>query len=63
MFVGHLGAGLAARTVGLRLNLGLLFFAAMLPDFVLWLLVLAGIEHGMVPPDYANLHYLTFDFP
>lgn len=63
MFVGHLGAGLAARTAGPRLNLGLLFFAAMLPDFVLWLLVLAGIERGIVPPDYGRLHYLRFDFP
>jgi hypothetical protein len=63
MFVGHLGAGLAAKAVKPRLNLGVLFLAAMLLDAVLWLLVLAHLEQGMVPPDYAQRRYLLFHFP
>ena len=63
MFIGHLGVGLALKKVEPRLNLGWLFAAAMLLDIVLWVLVLAGIEQGHVPTDYAQRRYLTFVFP
>jgi hypothetical protein len=63
MFVGHLGAGLAARAADERINLGLLFVAAMGLDAALWAFALAGWERFAVPPDFARRHYLLFDFP
>ena len=63
MFIGHLGVGLAMKKADQRINLGLLFFAAMLLDVLLWIFVLLGIEQVIVPPNFANLHYLTFSFP
>jgi hypothetical protein len=63
MFVGHLGAGLAAKAADERINLGLLFAAAMLLDAALWAFALAGWERFEVPPDFARRHYLLFDFP
>ena len=63
MFVGHLGAGLAAEAVNRRVNLGVLFGAAMLLAAVLWVLVLAGLERMNIPADHAARHYLTFSFP
>lgn len=46
-----------------RVNLGLLFFAALLLDFLLGVFYWAGLERAFVPADYPNLHYLRFDFP
>ena len=63
MFVGHLGVGLALKRAEPEVNLGLLFFAAMLLDVLLWVFVLLGIEQVHVPPNYEDLHYLLFTFP
>lgn len=63
MFVGHLGAGLAAKAVRREVNLGVAMGAALLLDAVLWLFVLAGWEEMIVPADYAQKHFLLFDFP
>jgi hypothetical protein len=63
MFVGHLGAGLAARRIAPRLNLGVLVLAAMLLDALLWTFVLLGLERVDVPPNFGEVHYLTFTFP
>lgn len=63
MFVGHLGVGLAMKKADQRINLGLLFFAAMLLDVLLWIFVLLGIERVIIPPNFSALHYLTFSFP
>ena len=46
-----------------RVNLGLLCFAALLLDFVLWLLVLAGWESVTIPPDFIATHQPQFVFP
>src|SRR5262249_60756631 len=62
-FVGHLGAGLAAKRVDPRLSLGVLFLAAMLLDALLWTFVLMGLEEVHVPADFGRAHYLTFTFP
>lgn len=62
MFVGHLGAGLAAKAIEPRLKLGTLFAAALFADIALWLFVLGGIEQVQVPADYASHHLLVFDF-
>jgi hypothetical protein len=63
MLAGHLGAALIFKRADMRLNLGVLFFAALLLDFILWSLVLSGAEHVHIPADYARRHYLTFEFP
>lgn len=63
MFVGHLGAGLAAKAADERINLGLLFAAAMALDAALWAFALVGWEHFVVPTDFARRHYVLFDFP
>jgi hypothetical protein len=63
MFVGHLGAGLAAKRLAPRLNLAVLFLAAMLLDALLWIFVLLGLEQVHVPKNFAKVHYLTFTFP
>jgi hypothetical protein len=63
MFVGHYGAGLVLKGANRKLNLGWIFFAAMLPDIICGILVLLGIEKIKIPDDYAKLHYLKFDFP
>jgi hypothetical protein len=63
MFVGHLGVGLAMKKADQRINLGLLFFATMLLDVLLWIFVLLGIERVIVPPNFPELHFLTFFYP
>ena len=63
MFVGHLGAGLISKRMAPRLNLGVLFFAAMLLDALLWIFVLLGVEQVHVPANFGEVHYLTFTFP
>ncbi|MFN8486213.1 MAG: hypothetical protein U0350_01395 [Caldilineaceae bacterium] len=63
MFVGHLAAGLALKKAEPRINLGILFFASLLADFLLGLFVLFGIEQVHVPANFADIHYLMFTFP
>jgi hypothetical protein len=63
VFVGHLGVGLALRRAAPAVSLGVLFAAVLLADFLLGLFVLLGVERVIVPPDYARLHYLHFEFP
>lgn len=63
MFAGHLAAGLALKKADQRVNLGILFFASLLADFLLGLFVLFGIEQVHVPANFADIHYLTFTFP
>ena len=63
MFIGHLGVGLALKPAAPKVNLGLLFVAVLLLDFLLGLFVLLGIEQVHIPANYAQRHYLTFTFP
>jgi len=63
MFAGHLAAALALKPVEKRLNLGILFFAALFADFLLGILTLAGVEQVHVPANFDEVHYLTFTFP
>jgi hypothetical protein len=63
MFVGHLGAGLTAKRLAPRVNLGVLFLAAMWLDALLWIFVLIGLEEVHVPANFKEAHYLTFSFP
>ena len=63
MFAGHLGAALALGRAERRLNVGALVAAALLPDLVLWLLVLLGWESVVVPADFVHTHQAAFVFP
>jgi hypothetical protein len=63
MFVGHLGVGLALKTVEPKINVGILLFASLFLDLLLGLFVLAGLEQILVPVNYSQLHYLHFSFP
>ena len=44
MFAGHVGAAMAIGRAERRVNVGVLIFAAVFLDVVLWLLVLLGWE-------------------
>jgi hypothetical protein len=63
MFVGHLGVGLGLKKIDKRINLGWIFFASLLPDFVLGILILVGLENLVIPVNYDQLHFLEFSFP
>jgi hypothetical protein len=63
VFVGHLGAALALKRLDRRIHMGTLVLAALLPDLVLWTLVMLGVESVVVPPGFSSEHYLTFIFP
>ena len=63
MYIGHVAAGLALKRAVPNLRLGVILFAALLPDFLLGLFVVLGLEGITVPADFDNLHYLTYDFP
>lgn len=63
MFVGHLGASLAAKAAEPRLNLGAAFCAGLFADLLLWALVLAGIESVGPPQAAGPARFFTFVFP
>jgi len=63
MFVGHLGAGLAAKRLAPEARLGVLFLAAMWLDALLWVFVLLGLESVHFPSSLGGGRYLTFTFP
>ena len=46
-----------------RVNLGILVLAALLLDFVLWVLVLLGWESAVIPADFSTTHQPYFVFP
>ncbi len=63
MLVGHFGAGLLFKRAEREVNLGVYFLAAMLPDIILWILVLVGIESIGIPSHFAAKQYYIFNFP
>ena len=63
MFVGHLGAGLAAKRLAPEVGLGVLFLAAMGLDALLWIFVLLGLESVRFPVSVGEARYPTFTFP
>lgn len=63
MFVGHVGAGLLLARAEPRVNPGWFVTAALLPDLLLWVLLMAGVEHGQVPPGALHGHELQYHFP
>lgn len=63
MFVGHLGAGLAARRLAPPVSLGVLFLATMGLDALLWVFVLLGLETVEFPATLLGPRYPIFVFP
>jgi len=63
MFVGHLGAGLAAKRLAPEVGLGVLFLAALGLDALLWIFVLLGLELVRFPVSVGEARYPTFTFP
>ena len=62
MFAGHLAVGLVLKKVDRRINLAWLFFATLFHDFLLGIFTLLGVERIVIPANYAQGHFLTFDF-
>ena len=63
MFAGHIGAALVIGRAERRVNLGVLVFATMFLDFVLWLLILVGWESATIPANFNTTHQPEFVFP
>lgn len=63
MFAGHVGVALAVGRAERRVNVGAFVAAALLLDFVLWLLVLLGLESVAVPANFESTHQPEFVFP
>lgn len=63
MFVGHIGAGLLVKRFEPRLNLGVLLFAALYADLLLWTLVILGTESPGAPEASGSARFFTFVFP
>jgi membrane-bound metal-dependent hydrolase YbcI (DUF457 family) len=63
MGVGHLAVGLMLKRAEPRVNLGLLFFATLLPDFLLGVFYWLGLEQASVPGHYEDAHSVVFSFP
>jgi membrane-bound metal-dependent hydrolase YbcI (DUF457 family) len=63
MFAGHVGAALAIGRAERRVNIGVFVAAALLLDFVLWVLVLLGREAVVIPADIARTHQVHYLFP
>ncbi len=63
MFAGHVGAAMAIGRADRHVNLGVLVFATMFLDFVLWLLILLGWESATIPANFNTTHQPEFVFP
>ncbi len=60
MFIGHFAVALAAKRAAPRTSLGTLFAAALLPDVVWPVLVLAGVEKVEIHPGDTAFTPLNF---
>ena len=63
MLIGHFGVALGLKYWAPRMNLAWLAIASTLIDLLLWVLVLTGAEQVIIPADYGQRHYFSFDFP
>jgi hypothetical protein len=63
VFAGHIGAAMAIGRAERRVNLGVVVFATMFLDFVLWLLILLGWESATIPANFNTTHQPEFVFP
>ncbi|MFN8475779.1 MAG: hypothetical protein U0822_26605 [Anaerolineae bacterium] len=63
MFAGHLGAAIIMKKADPEVNLGLLFFATLLLDFLLGFFVTIGLEQVHIAPVYRGIEDQTYAFP
>jgi membrane-bound metal-dependent hydrolase YbcI (DUF457 family) len=57
MLVGHIAVGLAAKRITPRVSLGTTVLAALLPDLLWCVFLLAGIEHVQLKPGRGAVNY------
>jgi membrane-bound metal-dependent hydrolase YbcI (DUF457 family) len=65
MFIGHFGAGLAAKKIDERPSLGTFFLAAQFVDLLWPLFILAGIETVKIAPGdtvFTPLNFIYYPF-
>jgi LexA-binding, inner membrane-associated putative hydrolase len=58
MLVGHIAVGLAAKRITPRVSLGTTVLAAVLPDLLWCVFLMAGIEHVEIKPGRGAVNYL-----
>jgi hypothetical protein len=64
MLVGHYAAGFLAKRAAPRMPLAALMLAAMFPDFLTFILQLAGVEHARLTPPFPRYFPLdAYDNP
>jgi membrane-bound metal-dependent hydrolase YbcI (DUF457 family) len=61
MFIGHFGAGFAAKSIAPRISLGTLFIAAQFLDLLWPSLLLLGVERVRIDPAAAGIVPLVFE--
>ncbi len=61
MFIGHFGAGLAAKSIAPKVSLGTLFIAAQFLDLLWPTLLLLGIERVRIVPGATTVTPLVFE--
>ncbi len=59
MLVGHIAVGLAAKRITPRVSVGTTVLAAVLPDLLWCVFLLAGIEHVSLEPGRGAATYLS----
>ena len=62
MFIGHPAIAFAAKRVAPRTSLGVLMAAALLPDLIWPVLILAGVERVRIDPGNTAFTPLAFDY-
>ncbi len=65
MFIGHFGAGFAAKSIDRRPSLGTLFLAAQVSDLLWPVLLLFGIEQVRIDPGntaFTPLNFIYYPF-
>lgn len=60
MFIGHFGAGLAAKRIDNKPSLGTLFFASQFIDLLWPIFLMLGLEHVKI--DLGNTAFTPLDF-
>jgi hypothetical protein len=64
MLVGHFGVALGAKRLAPKASVGTLMLASLLPDLLVWVLLLAGIEHARIHPGITRTNALDlYDIP
>ena len=65
MFIGHFGAGFAAKKIANKTSLGTLFLASQFIDLLWPILLLTGVEKVIIDPGntaYTPLNFIYFPF-